>query len=162
MNKKKLVTGIILAISILYLGIDGLMESDLYGPYEVVRVVDGDTIILDIEGTDERVRLIGINTQESVHPDSKRNVEFGKIASDYTKSMLEGKEVEIELDVEERDRYGRLLAYVYLNGEMFNKILLREGYAQISTYPPNVKYVDEFADLQEEARDNEKGFWKIK
>ena len=162
MNKKKLVTSIVLAISILYFGIDGLTGSDLYGPYEVVRAVDGDTIILDIEGTEERVRLIGINTPESVHPDPKRNVEFGKIASDYTKTILEGKEVELEFDVEERDRYGRLLAYVYLNGEMFNKILLRAGYAQISTYPPNVKYVEEFTALQEEARNNEKGFWKIK
>ena len=74
--------------------------------------------------------------------------------------MLEGKEVEIELDVEERDRYGRMLAYVYLDGEMFNKALLREGHAMVSTYPPNVKYVEEFTALQEKARNEGKGLWE--
>ena len=160
MKKKKIITIIILLIGILYYGIDEFAGGDLYGPYQVLKVVDGDTIVLDIGGTEERVRLIGIDTPESVHPDKERNVPYGKIASEYTKSMLEGKEVEIELDVEERDRYGRMLAYVYLDGEMFNKALLREGHAMVSTYPPNVKYVEEFTALQEKARNEGKGLWE--
>lgn len=125
----------------------------------VTRVVDGDTLEVQIDGKKERVRLIGIDTPESVHPDASKNIEAGKIASEFTRSKLEGKEVELEFDVQERDHYGRLLAYVYLDGVMFNKTLLEEGYARVATIPPNVKYVDDFTKIQEEARKNNKGFW---
>lgn len=128
---------------------------------KVTRVVDGDTIVVDFNGKEERVRLIGVDTPESVHPDATKNVEYGKVASEFTKSKLEGKEVKLEIDIQERDRYGRLLAYVYLDGKMFNKTLLEEGYAQIATYPPNVKYVDVFTELEKIARDNDKGLWGI-
>lgn len=100
------------------------MEEE--GTYQVVRIVDGDTIVVKIGGNDEKVRLIGIDTPESVHPDGSRNVEYGEIASNFTRTHLEGKEVSLEFDVQERDRYGRILAYVYLDGKMFNKTLLEE------------------------------------
>jgi len=128
--------------------------------YPVVRVVDGDTLIIDINGTEEKVRLIGIDTPESVHPDENRNTEFGEIASAYTKDRLEGENVSLELDVEERDQYGRLLAYVYLDGEMFNLNLVREGYAVVATYPPNVKYVEDFVAAQKAAREDGVGLWQ--
>lgn len=112
--------------------------------YEVIRVVDGDTIIIDYNGIEQRVRLIGVDTAESVHPDSSLNTDEGILASDFTKALLDGKYVTIELDVQEYDIYDRLLAYVYIDGVMLNKILLEEGYAVIATYPPNVKYLDEF------------------
>ncbi|MDD4726624.1 MAG: stalk domain-containing protein [Tissierellia bacterium] len=127
--------------------------------YKVTRVVDGDTIKVNFNGKEESLRLIGIDTPESVHPDASRNVLEGRIASDYTKTLLEGKDIELEFDDEERDKYGRLLAYVYINGIMVNKLLLKEGYAQVSTYPPNVKYVDEFNQIQRIARENNKGLW---
>lgn len=127
---------------------------------KVIRVVDGDTIVVYFNGNDERVRLIGIDTPESIHPDTSKNVEEGTIASNFTKDRLEGKEVTLEFDVQERDQYGRLLAYVWYGEEMFNKVLLQEGYAQVSTYPPNVKYVDDFLELQKEAREDNKGLWK--
>lgn len=127
--------------------------------YKVTRVVDGDTIKVNFNGKEESLRLIGIDTPESVHPDASRNVLEGRIASDYTKTLLEGKDIELEFDAEERDKYGRLLAYVYINGIMVNKLLLKEGYAQVSTYPPNVKYVDEFNQIQRIARENNKGLW---
>ncbi|NLK45021.1 MAG: hypothetical protein GX300_11590 [Tissierellia bacterium] len=125
----------------------------------VKRVVDGDTIIVDFNGKEERVRLIGVDTPESVHPDVAKNLPEGKVASDFTKLMLDGKEIELEFDVQERDHYGRILAYVWLDGVMHNKTLLEEGYARLATYPPNVKYVEEFTKIQEEARKNNKGFW---
>lgn len=125
----------------------------------VTRVVDGDTLEVQIDGKKERVRLIGIDTPESVHPDASKNIEAGKIALEFTRSKLEGKEVELEFDVQERDQYGRLLAYIYLDGLMFNKTLLEMGYARLATYPPNVKYLDDFTKIQEEARKNNKGFW---
>ena len=129
------------------------------GEYQVTRVVDGDTIEVNYNGTEEKVRLIGIDTPESVHPDEEKNSKYGEQASEYTKQLLEGKTVKLEFDVEERDSYGRLLAYVYVDDIMVNKKLLEEGLAQIATYPPNVKYVDEFTKIQEEARENKKGFW---
>lgn len=112
--------------------------------YKVVRVVDGDTFVVDFNGKEEKVRLIGIDTPESVHPDADRNTAAGVTASDYTKALLKGKSVELEFDVQERDKYGRLLAYAYVDGYMLNKKLLEDGYAVVSTYPPNVKYVDVF------------------
>lgn len=127
--------------------------------YEVLRVVDGDTIIVDFGGKAEKVRMIGIDTPESVHPDESRNTPEGKIASDFTKSQLEGKNVQLEFDVEERDKYGRMLAYVWIDGVMYNKTLLSEGYAKIATFPPNVKYVDDFKALEKQARELKKGFW---
>ena len=187
MNKKKLISSIIIIIGVLYFGIDGMTsdtlttgsfdypkenvqentnpppkkaDSKLQGPYKVIRVVDGDTVIVDIEGIAERVRLIGVDTPESVHPNSEKNIPYGKIASDYTKSKLEGKEVRIEFDVQERDQYSRVLAYVYLDDKMFNMMLLEDGHAKVSTYPPNVKYVDEFTSIQTKAKRDEIGVWK--
>lgn len=135
------------------------LDQQSENAYLVVKVVDGDTIIVDIDGAEERVRLIGVDTPESVHPDADRNVPYGAIASDFTKEQLQGKRVTLEYDVQGRDRYGRILAYVYLDGKMFNKTLLEEGHAKVATYPPNVKYVDDFTAIQEQAIENKKGVW---
>lgn len=131
-----------------------------YGNYKVNRVVDGDTLKVNFNGKEESLRLIGVDTPESVHPDASKNTAEGKIASEYTKAMIEGKDVAIEFDVQERDQYGRLLGYVWFNGKMINKTLVQEGYAKIATYPPNVRYVEDFTQLQTQARNNKKGFWK--
>lgn len=125
--------------------------------YDVVRVVDGDTIVVDYNGVEEKVRLIGVDTPESVHPDSDKNTEAGILASDYTKQRLEGKQVELEFDVQQRDQYGRLLAYVWVDGVMYNKTLLKDGVANLATYPPNVKYVDEFTAIVEARNDGDSG-----
>ena len=127
--------------------------------YEVVRVVDGDTFIVIFNGKDERVRLIGIDTPESVHPNEEKNTEFGEEVSKFSKQMLTGKQVGLEFDVQQRDKYGRLLAYAYVDGQMYNKMLLEKGYAKIATYPPNVKYVDDFTNIQKQARQNKVGLW---
>lgn len=121
-------------------------STELAGNYTttVLRVVDGDTFVVNYNGVEEYVRLIGVDTPESVHPDSEKNTEAGILASDYTKARLEGKQVELEFDVQQRDMYGRLLAYVYVDGVMYNKTLLEDGVANLATYPPNVKYVDDF------------------
>ena len=127
--------------------------------YTVLRVVDGDTIELDFNGKTEKVRLIGIDTPESVHPDTAKNTEFGEIASQFTKDKLLDQEITLEFDISERDRYGRLLAYVWLDGVLFNEYLVEQGYAQVSTYPPDVKYVDRFIAAQEVAREGSLGLW---
>lgn len=124
----------------------------------VVSVVDGDTIKVSINGKTESVRLIGVDTPETVHP-TKGVQPYGPEASAYTKQRLTGQQVRLEFDAEQRDKYGRLLAYVWLGDEMFNATLLREGYAQLMTVPPNVKYVDQFTALQQEAREAGRGLW---
>ena len=116
--------------------------------YDVICTVDGDTIVVDIDGKEETVRLIGVDTPESVHPTASKNTEAGVAAYAFTKIYLGNTKVELEFDIQERDKYDRLLAYVYCqNGEMFNEKLLRSGYASMSTYPPNVKHVDQFENI---------------
>lgn len=133
------------------------MESRQKG--EVLRIVDGDTYEIFIDKK-EKVRLIGVDTPESVAPQKERNVKEGKAASDFARELLEGRVVEIEYDVQERDRYGRVLAYLYLDGKMVNEYLLEEGMAQIATYPPNIKYADRFQKIEAGARKSQKGFWQ--
>ncbi len=140
----------------------------------VVRVIDGDTFVCQFsDGKEEHIRLIGVDAPESrrntkVERDSERSGQDistitaqGKKAAKFTKSYLKpGIPVKLELDVELRDRYKRLLAYVYLpNGAFFNALLVQEGYAQVMTVPPNVKYQDLFLKLQREARENNRGLW---
>ena len=126
--------------------VSGFNEAELYGPYDVVRVVDGDTIIVNIDNNETRVRLIGVNTPESVHPDETKNTEEGKTASDFTKNLLKNKKVYLEYDVDEEDDYNRTLAYVYLDDKltMVNKLLIEKGYAEPMTVEPNTKYALEF------------------
>lgn len=127
---------------------------------KVKRVVDGDTVEVTLaDGSVEKVRLIGVDTPESVHPDTSKNTSDGVIVSDYTKAQLLNKDVMLEFDVGERDTYGRLLAYVYLNGMMYNATLAEEGYATQMTYQPNVRWVGLFTALVASARSNDRGLW---
>jgi micrococcal nuclease len=128
----------------------------------VTRVVDGDTIEVSpaVDGNEE-VRLIGVDTPETKDP-STGVQPYGPEASEFTTSRLEGEEVGLEFDVERTDRYGRLLAYVYgPNDRMFNETLVREGYAQVATFPPNVMYTDRFLKAQREARKADRGLWGL-
>lgn len=129
-------------------------------PVTIERVIDGDTVEIAYNGQKERVRLIGVDTPETVHP-TKEVQGYGVEASEFTKTQLTGKRVQLEFDVEQRDRYGRLLGYIWLDGVMFNETLIKEGYAQLSTFPPNVKYVERFKAAQTEARNAKKGLWGI-
>jgi micrococcal nuclease len=118
--------------------LSGAGQTDHDATVTVTRVVDGDTIDISpsVEGR-SRVRLIGMDTPE-VHFGTQP---YGPEASAFAKQVLSGKELRLELDVQKIDPYGRLLAYVYLPEEqMFNETLLEEGYAQVATFPPNVKY----------------------
>jgi len=127
---------------------------------QVVDVVDGDTIKVEIGGTVYTVRYIGIDTPETVHP-SKPVEWMGPEASEANKRLVEGQTVYLEKDVSETDRYGRLLRYVFLADGLFvNAELVRLGYAQVSTYPPDVRYRDLFLAMQQEAREAESGLWR--
>ena len=131
------------------------------GRAEVLRVVDGDTIEVRIGGVDETVRLLGIDTPESVNPRSPLEC-FGREASEHTALMLPpGSDVRLVRDVEGRDRYDRLLAYVYRSddGAFVNLALVQEGFAAVLTYPPNVAHAGEFTSAAAQARDDGRGLW---
>ncbi len=125
---------------------------------EVVRVVDGDTIRVRIGERLERVRYIGVNTPEVHHP-RKGEEPGGREAMAVNRELIAGKHVRLELDVQDRDRYGRLLAYVWRDRVMVNAELVRRGFAQVMTIPPNVRYQQLFLRLQREARESGRGLW---
>jgi micrococcal nuclease len=126
---------------------------------EVQGVTDGDTFVATVDGRRERVRVIGVDTPETVAPN--RPVEpYGREASSFAERHLAGATVRLAGDVEPRDRYGRLLAYVWLaDGTFWNALLAAEGYAQQLTIPPNVAYAGLFRRLVAEARQQRRGLW---
>ncbi|WP_440604594.1 thermonuclease family protein [Bacillus sp. GB_SG_008] len=126
----------------------------------VLEVIDGDTIKIKLDDKEETVRMILVDTPETKHP-SKPVQPFGPEASDFTKKELSGKQIGLELDAQERDKYGRLLAYVWLDDQLFNGTLLEKGYARVAVFPPNTKYVDQFRKIQDAARNSKTGIWSI-
>ena len=138
-------------------------------PVQVVRVVDGDTFVALVGGKQEKVRLIGVNAPEITNG---KDEPYGYEARDFARRLVKYGKVYLEFDVQQRDRYGRLLAYVWYSpppdaGEdqvrrrMFNAELLLKGYAQVMTVPPNVKYSEIFVKLQKEARAARRGLWRL-
>ena len=142
----------------------------------VTRIIDGDIIQALYGGVEKRIRLIGIDTPESrvnrkakkdkyanmSEHDIKTIIEMGKKAKAYVNSLIKrGDLITIEFDVQKKDKYGRLLGYVYLsNGKMLNEEIIKSGYASIMTIPPNVKYKDMFLKAYKHARDRKKGLWE--
>ena len=125
---------------------------------QVVRVIDGDTIEVRIEDRTYKVRYIGMDTPETKHP--QKPVEWmGEEAAVENEKLVGGRSVELEKDVSETDRYGRLLRYVWVGDMMVNAELVRLGYAQASSYPPDVRYAELFRELQREAREAQRGLW---
>jgi len=116
------------------------------------------TVEARVDGRPLTVRLIGIDTPESVAPDQPVQC-FALRASAYTTGRLEGARVRLQFDLERIDPFGRTLAYVWLGDELFNDTLVREGYAFVTTYPPNVRYVDRFRAAQRKARSADRGVW---
>jgi len=165
-------------------------KENTYDNILVVKVFDGDTILLE---SGEKVRLIGIDCPEAYESDKlvrdaqrigqdiKAIIEMGKKATEFTKNLIEGKRIRLELDVERKDKYGRLLAYVFLkapnlriigdtdtakfkNGipySFVNADIIVDGFAQPMTILPNIKYADLFQKLYQEARENKRGLWNL-
>jgi micrococcal nuclease len=125
----------------------------------VVRVVDGDTIHVRLGERVEKVRYIGVNTPEIRHP-TRGEESGGRQAAEVNRRLVGGRHVRLELDVQARDRHGRLLAYVWVGDLMVNAELVRLGYAQVITVPPNLKHHELLVKLQREARDAARGLWR--
>ena len=126
---------------------------------DVVKVVDGDTVHVRIGGRIEKVRYIGVNASEVHHP-RKGEEPGGRDAWRVNRELVEGRHVRLELDVRERDRYQRLLAYVWVGDVMINAELVRRGYAQVMTVPPNVQHQELFRRLERDARQAGRGLWR--
>jgi micrococcal nuclease len=119
---------------------------------KVIQVIDGDTIT--VEGG-YRVRYIGIDTPET-HPVPEA---YGTEAWQVNRQLVEGKEVRLERDVSETDKYGRLLRYVYVDDVFVNAELVRQGLAEAKAYPPDIKYQDYLEEMEAEARKAGRGMW---
>lgn len=138
----------------------------------IVRAVDGDTAAVNIDGQEKRVRFLGVDTPETVHPN--KPVQFyGKEASNFTKESLNGKRVWLEYDANPQDRYNRHLAYIWLKNpktideasireNMFNAKLLLGGYAKVMIIRPNKRYETEFKKFEAEAKQAKRGMWADK
>lgn len=148
--------------------------SHAYSRAMIVRVVDGDTLKIDMNGHEEAVRLIGIDTPESkINKKAKKDAiktnhdietitAMGREAARYVRTLVrKGDMVGIEYDVQKRDKYNRLLVYAYLSdGKMLNEEIIKAGYANVMTYPPNVKYQERFVKAFREARDTKRGLYR--
>ncbi|SFE57899.1 thermonuclease family protein [Peptostreptococcus sp. D1] len=173
-NIKILCTLIFLFFNILFLtGCSNLSSnnSNFYETAKVTKVVDGDTINIQVNEKNYKVRMIGVDTPETVHP-SKPIQFYGREASDYTKKNLTDKTVYLQKDVSDTDKYGRLLRYVWTTPPssdnpseeeiieyMYNANLVKNGYAHAYTYQPNSRYSDLFSKLQSSAREKNIGLW---
>lgn len=147
-------------------------NSDNFIEATISKVIDGDTVTVNVDGKDYKLRMIGVDTPETVHP-SKPVEYFGKEASDFSKKTLTGRKVYLEKDTSNTDRYNRLLRYIWLEKPeslanptrydienlMFNGILLREGFANAASFPPDVKYQAIFKEIEKEAEAKGKGLW---
>ena len=143
-------------------------ESSSLESYTVEYVIDGDTFIVSIDGYSTKIRLIGVDTPESVASDAylqssgKENTVEGKEASNFTTDLITGKTVYLEYDTDKTDKYGRTLAYVYLDESketMLQDVLLEKGLACTMTIKPNTKYAAHFAKIEAQAKENGAGFW---
>lgn len=124
----------------------------------VARVIDGDTIEVVFRSRSLDVRLIGVDTPETVHPSEPVEC-FGPQASSFTERRLGGERIRLEFDLDRIDPYGRTLAYVWLDGRLFNQVLVSRGFATVSIYEPNDAYEARLDRAQESARSADRGIW---
>ena len=165
MSRARLILGLVVLAVAVYIATAGSSDpappaSSSSSNGRVTRVVDGDTIHVRVGGRDETVRYIGVDTPESVKPGTPVQC-FAKRASAFNKRLVAGEQVRLVRDAEERDRYGRLLAYVYRTRDnlFINATLVTGGYAVPLTVPPNVAHAKEFRILAATARRHGRGLW---
>lgn len=164
MKRKAILISIVVFIVIAFLVVRFLRHAPVaikdYNDVYVSRAIDGDTIELS---NGEKVRYIGIDTPELRERHGARWVyspqPYAEPAKDFNQGLVEGRRARLEFDLQKRDKYNRLLAYVYVGTRMVNIEMVKQGYAMIYTYPPNVKYTEEFLAAQVHARENQKGLW---
>ena len=179
LGPKKAILVIIAAIAVYFFGGQGIPDFGQNAPVEqddsgfvmgtVTRVVDGDTAEITVDGAKRRVRFLGVDTPETVHPNKPVQF-FGPEASAFTKESLTGKRVWLEYDKNPQDRYSRHLAYIWtakpksintetIRRDMFNAKMLLGGYAKVMIIKPNNRYAQQFKEFEAEARNSRRGLW---
>ena len=149
----------LVVLAVVFTGCTASAARGRPGDATVARVIDGDTIEARVNGRVEHVRLIGIDTPETHKPNTPVEC-FGIEATNAMKKLLpDGSAIRLERDVEPRDKYGRLLAYVYKGNLFVNLEMAKDGYAAAYTYPPNVARSDEIVTAAADARDAGRGLW---
>lgn len=149
--------GLVVALFVVAVSTQG---SAAVGPRALVtRVIDGDTVEATWRRAERDVRLLGVDTPETVAPGQPVEC-YGPEASAFTERRLEDRRVRLEFDQERLDRYDRTLAYLWRKGRLFNVVLVRRGFATVLIYPPNDKYEDELRQAQRQARQNRVGLWE--
>lgn len=131
--------------------IEVIKNNNIFSYAKVTKVIDGDTITID---TGQKIRYIGINT-----PEIETSECYATEASKINSNLVLGKTVKLEKDVSEVDKYGRLLRYVYLDNQMINDELVKDGFAKIETVPPDVKFKGQFIKSEKYAKENNRGIW---
>ena len=132
--------------------------------YKVSKITDGDTFYVMTKNSEKfKIRLIGIDAPESYNVGKKfRKEYFGKEAKVFATNLLKNKKVKLTFDVQKTDRYGRILAYAYLeNGVFLNQYLVENGFAVVATFPPNIKFVEVFTKAEKSARNKKLGLWNM-
>ncbi|WP_322420356.1 thermonuclease family protein [Jeotgalibacillus haloalkalitolerans] len=143
--------------------IDTVPEAELSGrEVQIIRVVDGDTVIVNDQDKEEMIRLLLIDTPESIPP-SKEKEYLGESSSDFAKVALnKGDTVTLEIGNPDRDAYGRLLGYIWVDDTNFNQLMIEEGFARVvNISEPNTKYLDEFIRAEEQAKEQKIGIWSV-
>ena len=139
-----------------------IKRGALYGPYRIAKIFDGDTISVVIDNTETTIRMIGIDTPESVNRDQSQNTPEGLEVSLWVHDYLKGRKVWLEYDEQRYDRYGRTLAYIWLDEKetMLEDILLNNGMATALSIEPNLRYSSHFSELEQQAKREKAGFWE--
>ncbi|MFH1479170.1 MAG: thermonuclease family protein [Candidatus Omnitrophota bacterium] len=152
---------LVILIAILAISIIDRFFYSYDGKNTVARVIDGDTIELS---NGSMIRYIGVNTPEIRRKAGEEWVydpmPYAEKAKDFNEGKVLGRQIDIEYDIQRKDKYGRILGYVYIGNIMVNAELIKNGYSVIYSYPPNIKHLDDFLNAQEEARVNKRGIWK--
>ena len=146
-------------LTLFFIIIPGVVFAD---QYKVVRVVDGDTIVIRYNGKHEKVRLLCVNTPKSIHPDKKQSITMAEVAFRYTQKKLTGKYVDLEFESWLRGKYGDLFAYVFVDGKNINLELVRQGLSRYYIkYGQSKKYHNEFKVAQDLARREKLNIWGV-
>lgn len=153
-------TFIFLIVAILITGCSSGVSTNNFTSVEVIKVTDGDTIKVDLHGQEENVRFLLVDTPEMNEKGGPQP--FAVEAKAFVADLVDGRSVELEIGLSERDKYGRLLAYVYVDSQNIQSLLLERGLARVAyIYPPNTKYVDDYRDIQKKAQQKAVGIWSI-
>ena len=152
---------LIITIIFIIVSLNGFVNANELTSATFNRVVDGDTIEITLDNKRETVRLLLVDTPETKHPKLKAQP-LGKEATEFTKKFFTKKDIKIEYDKQQRDKYKRLLAYVYVDDKMLNRALIEAGFARVYGIKPNTKYLKQFKSIEEQMRIKGVGIWGIK